>query len=90
MQDIIIIKIDENLLNGEVLRFAHYIPSLDIKWYFLSENPMTRNIDDFIKISAEEFIKKFPEAKELLVLDPKDKRLSFQKGLHSNKWYDFI
>jgi len=84
-----LIKVDPGLLEGRNLREAHYLPEGDTTWYLLSEESGLENVDEFVVLTPEEALEKFPEIKELLATDS-DQKIMFRKGRHSNKWYDFV
>ncbi len=83
------VKIDPGLLEGKNLREVHYLPDREIKWLLVSEDSDINTMDDFVVVTVEEALEKFPEIKELMATES-DRRIMFRKGRHSNKWYDFL
>lgn len=84
------VKVDPNLLENKELSQVYYLPSQDIKWYLLSNDPAGYNIDEYTIVSVEDILEQFPEFQELYDLDIGDKQVMFKKGINSNKWYDFV
>ena len=83
------IKLEPGLLEGKRLQEIYYLPDGDINWYLLSEEPKTRNIDEFIILTRPEVLQRFPEAEEILALEM-DCRGMFRRGRSTGKWYDFV
>lgn len=84
------VKVDPNLLRNNELSQVYYLPSQDIKWYLLSNDPAGYNIDEYTIVSVEDVLEQFPEFQELYDLDIGNKQVMFKKGINSNKWYDFV
>lgn len=76
------------LVEGSLLRTALFVKEIDESWIIQSENPETRNIDKYEKISKEKVLQMYPELDELFNLELHD-TISFRKGINSGKWYDF-
>lgn len=83
-----LIYVDPALLEGELLRVAFFVKEMDKSWIIQSENPKTRNVDEYEQISMKKVLQMYPELDELFNLELND-TISFRKGINSRKWYDF-
>lgn len=83
------IKLDPSLLEGKRLQQVYYLPHREIKWYLLSEEPATRNIDEFAVLAEQEVLERFPEVRELLTQEP-DREVMLWRGRTSGRWIDFV
>ena len=84
-----LVKLEPSLLEGGALFQIYYLPQLPIPWHLVGAQPKTRNIDDYISVSAEEAAAAFPEIQVLLEAPP-DRAVLLQKGRVSGQWVDFI
>lgn len=83
-----LIYVDPTLLDGGTLRVAIFAKEMEESWVIQSENPKTRNVDEYEQIPKEKVLQMYPELDELLNLEL-DKTITFRKGINSGKWYDF-
>lgn len=84
-----LIYVDPALMEGGELRTALFVKEINKSWIIQSENPKTRNIDEYEQLSKDKVLEKYPELDELLNMELDD-TISFRKGINSGKWYDFL
>lgn len=83
-----LIYVDLALMEGGELRTALFVKEINKSWVIQSENPKTRNIDEYEQLSKDKVLEMYPELDELLNMELDD-TISFRKGINSGKWYDF-
>lgn len=83
-----LIYVDPALMEGGELRTALLVKEINKSWVIQSENPKTRNIDEYEQLSKDKVLQMYPELDELLNMELDD-TISFRKGINSGKWYDF-
>ncbi|MDE7425799.1 MAG: hypothetical protein K2N51_19230 [Lachnospiraceae bacterium] len=83
-----LIYVDPALMEGGELRTALFVKEINKSWVIQSENPKTRNIDEYEQLSKDKVLEMYPELDELLNMELDD-TISFRKGINSGKWYDF-
>ena len=83
-----LIYVDPALMEGGELRTALFVKEINKSWVIQSENPKTRNIDEYEQLSKDKVLQMYPELDELLNMELDD-TISFRKGINSGKWYDF-
>ena len=84
-----LIYVDPALMEGGELRTALFVKEINKSWVIQSENPKTRNIDEYEQLSKDKVLQMYPELDELLNMELDD-TISFRKGINSGKWYDFL
>lgn len=83
-----LIYVDPSLMEGGELRTALFIKEMNKSWVIQSENPKTKNIDEYEQLSKDKVLQMYPELDELLNMELDD-TIFFRKGINSGKWYDF-
>ena len=83
-----LVYVDPALLNQSPLKRATFVKELNESWVIQSEASTTGNVDEYEQLAEEKALERFPELKELFVLEL-DANISFIRGKNSEKWFDF-